>query len=290
MHDQRFFDQTLDLIEAGQLSMALPLLAGRLFAARIDRKNWLQTRTLLEQHPLHSVLMEDPFAAYCRGRPRGYPGDAGLIDMIYDRQPPSAVDGRAATIFAITTGFPASEAVRLRREHAEQVVMRGWEGGKRILVLACGHFREADRLAGKDLSAITVVDQDPESLGRVRALHGDRINIREANVFRYLRGAVTRGERFDIVYTLGLTDYLDDRAMRLLHRLVHTCTEPGGTFLLANFRPDHLGTGWMEAVMDWHLIYRDDTELADFAREAGFEPETWHDATGAVVWCEMVAR
>ena len=34
----------------------------------------------------------------------------------------------------------------------------------------------------------------------------------------------------------------------------------------------------------------DDAELADFAREAGFEPETWHDATGAVVWCEMVPR
>jgi hypothetical protein len=58
--------------------------------------------------------------------------------------------------------------------------------------------------------------------------------------------------------------------------------------LLANFLPFHLGTGWMDAVMDWHLIYRDEAELEGYAREIGMAPKTWRDATNSIAWCEMV--
>ena len=51
--------------------------------------------------------------------------------------------------------------------------------------------------------------------------------------------------------------------------------------------PDHLGTGWMDAVMDWHLIYRNEDQLQNFAAESGFTPRTWRDPTNSVAWCEM---
>jgi extracellular factor (EF) 3-hydroxypalmitic acid methyl ester biosynthesis protein len=104
---------------------------------------------------------------------------------------------------------------------------------------------------------------------------------------RYLRAAGSRGEKFDLVYTLGLTDYLDDRAMILLHRMVKALLRPAGRFLLANFKPHHIGLGWMEAVMDWHLIYREEEDLAAFAEDAGLKHRTWTDSTGSIAWCEM---
>jgi SAM-dependent methyltransferase len=121
----------------------------------------------------------------------------------------------------------------------------------------------------------------------IRASHRDLVNVHEANVFRFLRAAAARGDTFDLIYTLGLTDYLDTRAMQLLHRLMLACLAPGGRILLANFLPSHLAVGWMDAVMDWHLIYRDDDELMGYADEISLSARTWRDPTGSVVWCQM---
>ena len=43
----------------------------------------------------------------------------------------------------------------------------------------------------------------------------------------------------------------------------------------------------MDAVMDWQLIYRDEAELASYAREIQISFETWTDPTGCIAWCEM---
>jgi SAM-dependent methyltransferase len=287
MLNERFFDQALALIESRQIETGLTLLAGHLFAAQNDSFSWSETRATLRSHPLQAVLLEDPFSAYSVRRPRGYPGDAGLIDIIYNKVAPGEISPLGRDVFDVTIRFQASEAVRHRRDHAETVVSAAWQAGKRILVLACGHFREGDPLIGQDLGNITLVDQDPLSLDYVRVNHADRVQLHEANVFRYLRAAAGRGETFDLIYTLGLTDYLDARAMQLLHRQVKACLAPGGTFLLANFLPGHLSTGWMDAVMDWHLIYRDGRELESYAREVALRARSWHDPTDSVVWCEM---
>jgi extracellular factor (EF) 3-hydroxypalmitic acid methyl ester biosynthesis protein len=126
------------------------------------------------------------------------------------------------------------------------------------------------------------------SLAVVRANHGDTISTHEANVIHFLRGAAKRGETFDLIYTLGLTDYFDDRAMSLLHRLMKACLAPGGEIMVANFVPDHLAVGWMDAVMDWHLIYRTEADMERFATEIGMQARTFRDVTGSIVFCEMV--
>jgi SAM-dependent methyltransferase len=240
----------------------------------------------LHAHPLHRRLLEDPYASHAARRPRGYPGDAALIDIIYDEIPPIETTAAGRDIFSITIRFQAAEGVRLRRVTAEAFVKDAHSNGDRICVLACGHFREGDSLKGVDLSAITVVDQDPQSLAVVAANHPS-IRIEEANVIRYLRRAASQGQRFDLIYTLGLTDYLDDRSMRLLHQLMKACLAPGGKIILANFVPNHLAIGWMDAVMDWQLIYRREEDLAGFAKAIDLIPTTWRDASGSIAWCEM---
>ena len=290
MHNERFFDQTLEMIKPGTVQTVVSLLAGYLQNAFADPARWADTRASLHRHPLHPVLLQDPLAAHSASRPRGYPGDAGLIDLLYDMQPPPGVSDLAQEFFGATVQFPAPEAVRQRRIVAERIVAEAYQAGKRVLVLACGHFREGDPLTGSDLSNFILVDQDALSLERVRVRHGAAIQLVEANVFRYLREAAKQGQTFDLIYTLGLTDYLDTRAMHLLHRLMKTCLAPKGQIVLANFVPNHISVGWMEAVMDWQLIYRDEAELVGYAQEIGLLPKTWRDPTGSVVWCEMSDR
>lgn len=289
MHSERFFDQVLEMIERGNAAQAVPMLVGKLYNGVADSQSWPQMRATLQQHSLHKVLLEDPFSGRSARRPRGYPGDAALIDIIYDKASPDPMTRRGRELFDVSVGFQAAEGVRQRRAYAETLVTTAWAAGKRILVLACGHFREGDALIGKDITNITLVDQDEESLAVIRKNHGDRADLQAANVFRHLRAAVGRGDQFDLIYTLGLTDYLDDPTMELLHRLAKACLAPNGVFLLANFLPGHLGIGWMDAVMDWQLIYRDEAGLTTFADAVGLNVRTWRDATDSIVFCEMTA-
>jgi extracellular factor (EF) 3-hydroxypalmitic acid methyl ester biosynthesis protein len=287
MQNQRFFDQTLAAIEQGQLNLAYPMLVGKLYADITTGLDWPSTRKALHDHPLHNMLMEDPYSARAATKPRGYAGDAALIDLAYDRIVPEGTTALATEMFNHSISFPTSEGVRRRRDYAEQRLSRAWAKGKRICSLACGHLREADPLIGEDLSNVTAVDQDPLSLDVVRANHGGTINIVEANVIHYLRAAAKAGEQFDLIYTLGLTDYFDERAMSLLHRLMKACLAPGGEIMLANFLPGHLAIGWMDAVMDWHLIYREEADMDRHATEIGMSARTFRDPTGSIVFCEM---
>ena len=244
MLTNRFLDDTLDLVRCGELSAAMYILTGHLHSLRADDDAWPATVAALREHRLHDVLLEDPYLSHSFRRPRGYPGDAGLIDMIYDMVPPQGTRDRARNLFDITTQFVAANAVRLRLDYARTLVTEAHRAGQRICVLACGHFREGDDLAGQDMSNVTLVDQDPQSLAIVQGRHGATgARAIEANVFSFLRSAAQANEQYDLVYTLGLTDYLDERAMHLFHRLLYKLVADDGRAVIANFRPDLICTG-----------------------------------------------
>jgi extracellular factor (EF) 3-hydroxypalmitic acid methyl ester biosynthesis protein len=283
MFNQRIFDAIQAQIECGHAERGLHILIGTMLSAEAGAA----ARTALSEHSLHSLLMEDPYSWRAAAKPRGYAGDAMLIDLIYDRQAPEQTSSVGRKLFDITTAFPPAEAVRYRRSIMEEKLAKAFLQGKRICSLACGHFREGDQLIGEDLRTITLVDQDAHSLAYIEGNHGGNVHVVEANVLRYLRSAASQGIKFDLIYTLGLTDYLDDRAMRLLHKLMRACLAPGGQIFLANFVPDHLARGWMDAVMDWHLIYRTEDELRAHACAIDLEPQTWLDPSRSIAFCEM---
>jgi SAM-dependent methyltransferase len=284
----RLLDDMLALLRQGDVAAMVSALTGVLHMLRADAASWPQTIAQLRRHPLFQQLMADPYLARCVNKPRGYAGDAVLIDMIYDRHVPDGTCDQGATLFRFTTAAIPSAAVARRRHAGRDLLLDAHRQGQRICVLACGHFREGDELAGEDIANITLVDQDALSLDVVRQRHaGGGALFEAANVFAFLRRAGLAGERYDLVYTLGLTDYLDDRAMTLLHRLLARVVAPGGRAVIANFRADLFFTGWMEAVMDWWLIYREAAELGEFGAAAGFASRTWTDATGCIVWAEQ---
>lgn len=192
-------------------------------------------------------------------------------------------------ILSIGKALPVALAMRQRIDYAMPVLETEWRAGKRVCALACGKLREADSLAGCDLTNITAVDRNPQSLEHVWRLHEGRIALFDANVLQYLDRASRGGERFDFIYALGLADFLDDRGLLLLHWLMRECLSPGGKILIANLARDAGRSDWEFGASDWTVARRDESDLARFAHEIGLEPTCWRDPAGAVVFCEMIS-
>lgn len=229
----------------------------------------LDVLSLREASPVQ-IAYACPFTRHALDKPSGYPGDARLIDHIYGygRQP---VDILGRLIYGFTTSSPASRAVRFRRSvlaHEIDAVMHRRGENARILAVACGHLREVELCSS--LQRLTparflAIDQDAQSLELVGKEYGRLgVECRNVNVKDIVRGKVDLGE-FDLVYAAGLYDYLPDEfAARLTEKLFERLL-PSGTFLAANFVPDVPDVGYMEAVMDWWLVYRDAAALEKLA-------------------------
>ena len=62
---------------------------------------------------------------------------------------------------------------------------------------------------------------------------------------------------FDLIYAAGLYDYLSDKVAARLTEKLFSLLSPKGVLMVANVLPDICDAGFMEAFMDWFLIYRD---------------------------------
>jgi hypothetical protein len=84
------------------------------------------------------------------------------------------------------------------------------------------------------------------------------------SVRQILAGRANLGQ-FDFVYAAGLFDYLAAPAAQALTRRMFEMTGPGGLMLIPNFLTGVRDTGYMESFMDWHLIYRDQSDMRALA-------------------------
>jgi len=90
------------------------------------------------------------------------------------------------------------------------------------------------------------------------------------------------------VYSAGLYDYLDEQSAKRVTEAMFRAVRPGGRMLVANFAPELRDIGFMESVMDWRLIYRNEQaliELADRIPAADVaDCSTTRDRSGNVVY------
>ena len=68
----------------------------------------------------------------------------------------------------------------------------------------------------------------------------------------------------DIIYSLGLYDYLSARRARALTHDLYAQVAPGGKLILANVKKGRESCEWpLEFVTDWSLIYRTEQDMLD---------------------------
>lgn len=268
-------DQAARELTRGNIKTAQSSLIGATYCWKYSttHEQW-QTliKDIIRPHPVTELVQQDPFVARAFQKPRGYPGDAALMDIIYDRMPDAEVKSPVTELgleaFKSTMGHAAPTGVRWRRQFIAKQIDNVWltQDEPRILSIACGHMRELDLTSDVKSSPnrghFHALDQDPDSLERVTNSYLN-LNITPLHlpVWDFCM-APPKLEPFDLAYSAGLFDYLSDRVAAFVLEAMLDTVRTGGKVLIINFTPKIPDVGYMEAFMDWWLIYRTKDDLA----------------------------
>ena len=113
----------------------------------------------------------------------------------------------------------------------------------------------------------TAIDIDNEALESVQrwadaTAHADLIQPIQANLVYLTTGRQELDlAPQDLIYSLAAIDYLNDQFVVKLLDWIHAHLAPNGRVLLGNFHPSNPDKAFMDHVLDWHLIHRDQDEL-----------------------------
>lgn len=246
----------------------------------VTRKIKSKFRDLVGSWVFESKIMERAFQ-----KPRGYPGDHQMLEFIYNNQPISKAIGFLFDEYFL--GNPYATAVRSRKGMMRDVLRWFLDKNKdqrklRILNVACGSCREIQELFAiyeiKSETVFTCVDQDEEALDFARAqlakfeskyirlhfLREDVLNFFKSPVhYRHLLG------QQDLIYSIGLIDYLPDRILKKFVEFAYSVLDAKGILVLTHKDRDHqykpIPADWF---CDWVFYPRNEEELVSLVRDA----------------------
>jgi hypothetical protein len=276
--DGALLDQVFERIRAGQVEEGMNQLLPELQARRLilTDAEWAEFVRRCLRHPLRGLLHQDPFTHRAFTKPRGYAGDAVLLDFIYGLEEgwsvPEETSELGRKLFAYTTRSAACEGVRARRGFMADYIDRLVAEVPRphILSVAAGHLREGllcAALKRRKVGRFVALDSDKLSLEVVeRAYLPYGVESLLMSVRQLLTGRAKLGQ-FDLVYSTGLFDYIQQTTARRLTWSLFQMLRPGGRLILANFLPGIHDVGYTESYMDWKLLFRTRHEMMDLTYE-----------------------
>lgn len=213
-------------------------------------------------------------------KPMGYPGDFQIMNQVYDWE------RRGSNVYEMLMhrlGLDVAECIKTRmevvQEHIAETVFAGDRGRPaRIMSLGSGPAREIEQflkgVCNTDGHAdFTLIDQEEDALRYasektypqlLRLAHRysvQGLNLSFTDILRGTSGLNTLPPQ-DLIYSVGLLDYLTDRrATGLVHRLYEQLA-PGGLLIIGNMNETSLSNLWpMEFISDWTLEYRDEPQM-----------------------------
>lgn len=259
---------------------------------------------------LHPIVLCSPFLYRTYTKPLGYAGDYEMVNMML-RDPH---EGSSAFAKLLNYALLNTEPVVAHRNRIDflverlrtECVRRAAHGKTRIFNLACGPAMEVQRFLKEcpesDLAEIDLLDFNAEtleytaeSIEKARVAGGRKTETRyfQRSVHQLLRAASQGGEDeftgYDFVYCAGLFDYLSQRVCKRMVELFCTMVKPGGVVIVTNVATRNPRKAWMEYVMEWNLIYRDEKEMLDLVPEGikARETKVGADATGVNLFLEI---
>ena len=294
-------DYCQHLLGTGDVASAMSELFDFLFHLRcaLDVPSWKTLVDDIRKHPVIELVHRCTIPHRALHKPRGYPGDAVLIDHLYGCGEAAKVDHPGTLlgqIYSYLTYAPATRAVRYRRDRLAQLINSVEGRCTTIVSLAAGHLREIELTRRYSYAGLhgrfLAVDQDAESLA---VISRDYPNCGITPITANVKNVVTRKITFtdiDLIYAAGLLDYLAKPFAQTLARILFESIKPGGRLLLANFLPNIRDSGFMEAVMDWWLVYRTEDEMRQLLGQIPItrlaQVDLYRDPDQQIVFLEVV--
>lgn len=205
-------------------------------------------------------------------KPLGYPGDYGMVQIIFD-EPDDAADPLGRALARYTADVGPCRAHRQRRPwalgHLEEV-RAATRGPLKVVSYACGPEHTLRAFVGSAPDTIVhLYDTEPRALQWCRDRfaqqgHGGRLHTHTLLPGELVDGSadVLAAAPADVVLVLGLFDYLTPDAVgALVDRLVSVLV-PGGRLLCTNVHTTNPWRAFMEYVGAWQVRHRGLGELA----------------------------
>ena len=207
-------------------------------------------------------------------KPRGYAGDFLSIDWMYE----DVADGTGRLGPLLDRAFldePAAAAVRNRRGLLVREIKRHLtiNPGREVHItaMACGPAREIfdvyEELDDPARLRTTLIDIDQEALTQVEREIERRglcshVQTHQANlVYLALGREQLELPPQDLMYSIGLIDYFNDKLVGRLVDWAHGRLRTGGELILGNFHPRNPDKALMDYVLDWRLIHRAEGDM-----------------------------
>lgn len=213
-------------------------------------------------------------------KPLGYPGDFVVMNHVYSG---ARVGNDVYGMLIHQLGLEVAECIDTRmhvvRRHIGNVVReRGQGRAAKILSLGCGSAREvelflANQRATGQRADFTLIDQEqgalryayeqtyPYVMGSKGQFGVQCLHLSFTDILRWTNG-LSELQPQDLIYSVGLIDYLSDRRAKSLVHSLYSTLAPGGLMIIGNMNKTALSNLWpMEFIADWTLEYRDDAQM-----------------------------
>lgn len=273
--DQKLTTLTNDLLLKGN---ALEVLVNRAAMTKIKQLFRELTGCWFYQSPIMKMAYE---------KPRGYPGDYELFEIIYNGKP-LAKEGTLGFYFdQYFLNNTYTKAVRTRKNKMKNILQdlieTNGSSRPRLLNVACGPCREIRELLSDPLLAskanicFTGLDNDEGAL----TFSKSAMSKVPSNVtLRFLHEnvlALFRDDKYydiigkqDVIYILGLTEYLPDRIFKRLTHFLSRLLDDNGMLVITYKDKDitfpSLPPDWL---CNWAFIKRSKDDLIMAAEGLG---------------------
>lgn len=281
-------------------------------ASRLPMEDSLLHRAYA-QTALHPLVLRAPFVYRTFAKPLGYAGDYEMVNQILG----DPRQGSSTYIQLVNAMFLRAAVAVAHRNRIDILVdflkksvarASSMERPLRILNVGCGPGVEIQKLiaSGEDLSRLqfTLIDFSLETLNYTRqkieeAAQQHKVKVQveyvQESVHELLKRATRDtappdGQGFDCIYCAGLFDYLSDKVCSRLIRYFLSRSNPGATLLVTNVHADNPERFGMEHLLEWHLIYRDEKQMASVMEEVNAPATMYTDATGVNIFAEVVVN
>lgn len=235
-------------------------------------------------------------------KPLGYPGDYQVMNYAYNL----TLEGNTAyEKFCHRLGTSTGEFIATRMTMVKQAIAnlssqaaaKGQTSFK-VASLGCGPAQEVANFLKSTPVPIfidfTLIDQDHDALSfaykntypqiarldgkaSVKCLHATFLEfLATGKLFRKL-------EKQDLIYAVGLVDYLGHKRASRMIRDLYENLNPGGTLIIGSMRHSDESLEWqVEYVVDWTLEHRSEEEMMALAGpiEKAAKREVVADSTG----------
>lgn len=216
-------------------------------------------------------------------KPRGYPGDYQMLEYIYGNEPISEGIG-----YYFDRGFLSSDlciAVRNRKDMMAKLIKDFLKERNKpeinILNLACGSSREINEipeaLIDYDTNLnIVFVDHDELALDYSNSKLKGKKRLKATFVKEDIISIVRSGKKDlfkekDLIYSIGLIDYLPDRVLKKFVNLCYGGLNPGGRLILSHKDQNEYIPMREDWLTDWKFIPRNEGKLLDIVTNAGIQ-------------------